>query len=44
MSSISKEHRADINFLEVGSGSGANLWMIAQQGCRTIGLDISKKA
>jgi ubiquinone/menaquinone biosynthesis C-methylase UbiE len=36
------EERKDIRVLEVGSGSGANLWMIAKEGFDAYGLDSSK--
>lgn len=33
--------RADVRILEVGCGSGANLWMIAREGFAAHGLDLS---
>jgi len=38
------EKRNDIKILEVGCGSGANLWMIANEGFHAIGVDISSNA
>lgn len=38
---IRKELRRQIDVLEVGCGSGANLWAIAREGFRTCGLDLS---
>lgn len=38
------EARSHISVLEVGCGSGSNLWMIAREGFRSIGIDISKVA
>jgi ubiquinone/menaquinone biosynthesis C-methylase UbiE len=43
-SSVSKKRRRKIKILEVGSGSGGNLWMLANEGFKTFGLDISKKS
>jgi cyclopropane fatty-acyl-phospholipid synthase-like methyltransferase len=39
--SISPEHRKDIRVLEVGCGSGANLWMIAQEGFDAHGIELA---
>ena len=41
--SMSREEKETLTALEVGCGSGGNLWVFAEQGCKTIGLDISKK-
>ena len=41
--SVPPEERKDIRVLEVGSGSGANLWMLAKEGFDTYGLDSSEK-
>ena len=38
------EERKNINMLEVGCGSGANLWMLAKEGFNAFGLDESKEA
>lgn len=42
--SIPAPNRSDINILEVGCGSGANLWMIAKEGFSTFGIDLSKES
>ena len=39
--SLPKEKRARIKCLEIGCGSGANLWMIAKEGLDTYGIDIA---
>jgi ubiquinone/menaquinone biosynthesis C-methylase UbiE len=39
--SVSKKLRKNIKILEVGCGSGANLWMIAREGFSAYGQDIS---
>lgn len=38
------EDRADVRFLEVGCGPGANLWFLAREGFSVHGLDGSKVA
>ena len=38
------ERRRAIRILEVGCGSGANLWMIAREGFAAYGLDVSAEA
>lgn len=38
---IPAEKRSAVRFLEVGCGSGANLWMIAREGFSAHGLDFS---
>ena len=40
---ISRPARKDIKILEVGCGSGANLWMMAKEGFDVHGLDSSAK-
>lgn len=39
--SVPKGKRARIKCLEIGCGSGANLWMIAKEGLDTYGIDIA---
>jgi len=41
--SIPKNKRRKIKILELGCGSGANLWMIAKEGFKCYGIDISKE-
>ncbi len=36
--------RSDVNILELGCGSGANLWMIAREGFQAYGIDLSPAA
>ena len=38
------EQRRNIRILETGSGSGANLWMIAREGFDAVGIDLSPTA
>jgi SAM-dependent methyltransferase len=38
---LSSEARRDVRVLEVGCGSGANLWMIAKEGFDAHGIDLS---
>lgn len=40
-SMLSPEHRQSVRMLEVGCGSGANLWMLAREGFDTYGIDLS---
>jgi cyclopropane fatty-acyl-phospholipid synthase-like methyltransferase len=39
--SMPQEERKELRFLEVGCGSGANLWMIAREGFQAHGIDLS---
>lgn len=41
---IPKSQRKNVRTLEVGCGSGANLWAIAKEGFDAYGMDISKTA
>ncbi len=41
---LKKNKRKNLKFLEVGCGSAGNLWMIAEEGFKTYGLDISKNS
>jgi SAM-dependent methyltransferase len=41
---VAKAQRSDIKILEVGCGSGANLWVIAHEGFDAYGLDLSDEA
>lgn len=38
---LSREERKQLRVLEVGCGSGANLWMIAREGFDAYGIDLS---
>lgn len=42
--SIEKTKRRNVKILEVGCGSGANLWMVAREGYEAYGLDLSVEA
>ncbi|WMS89951.1 class I SAM-dependent methyltransferase [Pseudoalteromonas sp. HL-AS1] len=42
--STDRENRKQIRVLELGCGSGANLWMISKEGFDTYGIDISESA
>lgn len=41
---VPKTDRAKISILEVGCGSGANLWMVAREGFDSHGIDFSPEA
>lgn len=41
---VDKSQRSSKTFLELGCGSGANLWMIAREGFDAYGLDLSSEA
>lgn len=41
---IPMERRRDVRVLEVGCGTGANLWMMAKEGLQVFGLDSSATA
>jgi ubiquinone/menaquinone biosynthesis C-methylase UbiE len=41
---LNSDDRATVRVLEVGCGSGANLWMIAKEGFETHGIDSSEEA
>lgn len=43
-SKMPKEDRKDIRVLEVGCGSGANMWMLAREGLDAHGLDLSEES
>lgn len=38
---VPKADRHQLHILEIGSGSGANLWMIAKEGFQAVGIDSS---
>ncbi|MFL9694705.1 class I SAM-dependent methyltransferase, partial [Aeromonas veronii] len=38
---LSKKERGECRILEVGCGSGANIWMLAKEGFDTWGIDLS---
>ena len=38
---LPKDKRKSTRILEIGCGSGANLWMVAKEGFSTYGIDIS---
>ncbi len=42
--SIPMSERSNVKVLEVGCGSGANLWMIAKEGFSTFGIDLSEES
>ena len=42
--STAKNQRSNIRILELGCGSGANLWMMAREGFDTYGIDLSQNA
>lgn len=41
---VERAKRSDVKVLEVGCGSGANLWMVAREGYDAHGLDLSVEA
>ena len=41
-SSIPFENRRDIRILELGCGSGANMWLLANEGFQTYGIDLAE--
>ena len=43
-SQISPDERQAVRVLEVGCGSGANLWMLAREGFDTYGIDLSQES
>lgn len=43
-SKVSKEDRKNMRVLEVGCGSGANLWMLARENFNVYGLDLSEES
>jgi SAM-dependent methyltransferase len=42
--SIPHSDRSHVKVLEVGCGSGSNLWMIAKEGFSTFGIDLSEES
>lgn len=42
-SNVPRPERQNVRFLEVGCGSGANLWAIAREGFETHGIDLSRE-
>lgn len=42
--SMPREKRKAVRILEVGCGSGANLWMVAREGFDACGVDLSEEA
>ncbi|MBG84508.1 MAG: hypothetical protein CMJ40_08185 [Phycisphaerae bacterium] len=42
--SVPRNERSDINILEIGCGSCANLWVIAKEGFKAHGLDLCDEA
>lgn len=42
--SLPQEDRCQLKILEIGCGSGANLWMLAKEGFDAYGLDSSEEA
>lgn len=43
-SRLSLEERRTVRLLEVGCGSGSNLWMLAREGFDTYGVDLSQES
>lgn len=41
---ISHAQRRDMKILELGCGSGANLWMVAREGFQAYGIDLSEES
>jgi ubiquinone/menaquinone biosynthesis C-methylase UbiE len=41
---LSQEDRCQLKILEIGCGSGANLWMLSKEGFDAYGLDSSEEA
>ena len=44
LNSTTRAQRSSLRLLEVGCGSGANLWMAAREGFQAYGIDLSEKA
>lgn len=42
-SSVPQSARKDVRFLEMGCGSGANLWAVAREGFEVHGIDLSEE-